>query len=265
MIDTHAHLFLPEFAKDLDEVVRRAKQTGITKILLPNIDETTIDPLHQTVKLYPEYFYPMMGLHPLSIKDNWHDQLAIIKTHLDKQQYVAVGEVGLDFYRDYGMPRNVQEQVLETQLEWALEKGLPVSLHTRNAIDRTIEIVSQYAKKGLKGVFHCFTGTYDQARKILDLGFYLGIGGVITFPKVKLGEEVIKKVGLDGIVLETDAPYLAPQPRRGRRNESAYLKYVAEFLAKLLNIPVEKVDAITTQNALNLFPLPPTDDIGQDT
>ncbi len=265
MIDTHAHLFLPEFANDLDEVVQRAKQAGITKILLPNIDETTVAPLHQTVSLYPEFFYPMMGLHPLSIKDNWRGQLTIIKTYLDEKQYVAVGEIGLDFYRDYGMPRSIQEQVLETQLEWALEKGLPVSLHTRNAIDRTIEIVSEYAKKGLKGVFHCFTGTYDQAQKILDLGFYIGVGGVITFSKVKLGEEVIKKIGLNGVILETDAPYLAPQPRRGRRNESAYLKYVAEFISKLLNIPIEKVDKTTSENAVNLFAIPPTDDIGQDT
>ncbi len=260
MIDTHAHLFLPEFNKDLSGVVERSKQVGVTQVLLPNIDETTIESLKHTVDLYPEFFYPMMGLHPLSIKNNWHEQLSIIKDHFRSGDYIAVGEIGLDFYRDYGISRKVQEQVLETQLEWALEESLPVSLHTRNAIDRTIEIVSEYAKNGLTGVFHCFTGTYNQAQKIIDLGFYLGIGGVITFPKVKLGDEVIKKVGLDFVVLETDAPYLAPQPRRGRRNESAYLKYIADFLANLLNLSIEKVDEITTKNAIKLFSIQPKGD-----
>ncbi len=264
MIDTHAHLFLPEFKDDLPEVVNRAKQVGITHILLPNIDETTIEPLKQTVSLYSGFFYPMMGLHPLSIKNNWQEQLSIIEKYLNSGEYIAVGEIGLDFYRDYGISRKVQEQVLDVQLEWALEKSLPVSLHTRNAIDRTIEIVSEYAKNGLTGVFHCFTGTYNQAKKIIDFGFYLGIGGLITFPKVKLGDEVIKRVGLDFVVLETDAPYLAPQPRRGRRNESAYLKYIAEFLANLLNLCTEKVDEITTKNAIKLFSIQSKDDINPD-
>ncbi len=253
MIDTHAHLFLPDFSEDLEDVVNRALENNVTKILLPNIDESSILSLKDTVKRFPEVFMPMMGLHPLSIKENWQEQLEVVKHELDSGEYIAVGEIGLDFYRDYGIPREVQERVLEEQLNWALEKGVPVSLHTRGAIDRTIEIVSGYAKRGLRGVFHCFTGNLEQARKILDMGFYLGIGGVITFPKVKLGQEVIKKVGLEGVVLETDAPYLAPQPKRGRRNESAYIKYVAEFLANLMNMSIEQVDEITTQNAINLF------------
>ncbi len=260
MIDTHAHLFLPDFAKDLDEVVQRARQVGVTQILLPNIDETTVAPLHETWNRYPDVFAGMMGLHPLSIGNDWQTQLDTIAKALEEapRPYVAIGEIGLDFYRP-GAPRAVQEQVLETQLEWALSRNLSVSLHTRNAIDRTIEIVRPWAQKGLRGVFHCFTGTYEQARQILDMGFYLGIGGVITFPKVRLGPDVIRKTGLKGVVLETDAPYLAPQARRGKRNESAYLVYVRDYLAQLLDIAPEEVDRQTTANAQHLFPLSQND------
>lgn len=253
LTDTHAHIYLPEFAEGRDDMLKRAEKEGVTKILLPAIDSESHDRLLELAAAFPFTCRPMMGLHPCYVKENYREELAIARAHLEKGGIVAVGEIGLDFYWDKTFTEQ-QYLAFEEQIRWALEFSLPIAIHSRNATDECIDVVRRNQNGALKGVFHCFSGTAEQAKKITDLGFYLGIGGVVTFKNGGL-DKVFEQTGLEKVVLETDAPYLAPVPYRGKRNEPAYLKYVADKLAELKGIRVEEVAEITERNARELFAL----------
>jgi TatD DNase family protein len=248
LIDTHAHVYLPEFDNDRQGVLQRAADEGVTEIYLPAIDSSTHEAMLQTEQAFP-MCKSMMGLHPCSVKENYEDELAVIEQHLSKRDFIAIGEIGLDFYWDKTF-KEQQYLAFHAQIALALDRQLPVVIHSRNATDECIEVVSQYP--GLRGVFHCFSGNEEQARKLMQLGFYLGIGGVLTFKNAGL-DKVVKAIDLANVVLETDAPYLAPVPFRGKRNEPAYTRHVAEKIAGLLDMPVEEVGKITTANAKKLF------------
>lgn len=250
IIDTHAHLYLEQFNPDIDEVVKRARDAGVEEIYLPNISSKTIEPLFRLCDRYPEFFKPMLGLHPVYVKEDFRRELEIIESRLDERPIIAIGEIGTDAYwDDRFLPQ--QKEAFDIQCEWALERNLPIVIHARDSMDLQIELVEKW-DSSLKGVFHCFTGTIEQARRILDLDFFLGIGGILTYKKSTLGE-VIEEVGYDRLVLETDAPYLPPVPYRGKRNESSYLPHVAEKLSELFGIEVADVERITTENTKKIF------------
>jgi TatD DNase family protein len=230
IVDSHTHLYLEEFHSDIDSVMERAFQSGVQYFILPNIDRTSLHPMTELKKKYPLHCRLMFGLHPCSVKDNWKEELHDILLFADNHPYIGIGEIGLDFYWDTTYKKE-QFQALEHQLKIALEGNLPVSLHTRNAIDEAIEMVQSFP--GLKGIFHCFTGTIDQAKRILKLDhFYFGIGGVVTFKNSDL-KNVLKEIPLEKIVIETDAPYLAPVPHRGKRNEPFYLTHIIKALSEI--------------------------------
>jgi TatD DNase family protein len=249
--DTHAHIYLPEFAEIRKEMLERAEKEGVKKIFLPAIDSESHAALVALAAQFPGICQPMMGLHPCYVKENFRDELKIARDYLEKGGFVAVGEIGLDFYWDKTFTEQ-QYLAFEEQIRWALEFDLPIAIHSRNSTDECIEVVRRNQNGKLKGVFHCFSGSAEQAQQIMDLGFYLGIGGVVTFKNGGL-DKVFETIGLDRVVLETDAPYLAPVPFRGKRNEPAYLKYVVEKLASLKNITVEEVAEITERNMRELF------------
>ena len=249
--DTHCHLYLPDFKNDLDNVINTAAAAGVTKFFMPAIDNTIIDDLIATEKNYPEQCFAMMGLHPCSVKENYKEELAIVEGWLQQRSFIAVGEIGLDFYWDTTFTAQ-QYEVFEKQMQWALQKKLPIVIHTRNAMQQTIDFVKPFSAKGLSGIFHCFGDSLEKANQITDMNFYLGIGGVLTYKKSGL-EEVIKHIDLKHIVLETDAPYLTPVPYRGKRNESSYIKIIAEKLAQIKNISLDEVAAVTTANAEKIF------------
>lgn len=252
MIDTHTHLFSTEFDIDRDLIIQNAIDAGISKMLLPNVDLESIAGMHALAVKFPANCFPMMGLHPCSVTENWESELAVIKSWLDKEKYCAVGEIGMDLYWDKST-LEFQKKAFRKQIEWAKEKQLPVVIHVREAFDETFEIVDELNDKNLTGVFHCFTGNLDQANHIINYGgFKLGIGGVVTFKNGGL-DKVLPHVDLEHLVLETDSPYLAPVPYRGKRNESSYLKIIAEKLAEVKSVSFETVDEITTRNALQLF------------
>ena len=249
--DTHAHIYLPEFAENRREMLERAEKEGVKKILLPAIDSESHAALAELAAQFPGICQPMMGLHPCYVKDNYKDELRIARAYLEKGGFVAVGEIGLDFYWDKTFTEQ-QYLAFEEQIRWALEFDLPIAIHSRNSTDECIEVVRRNQHGKLKGVFYCFSGNAEQAQQIMDLGFYLGIGGVVTFKNGGL-DKVFETIGLDRVVLETDAPYLAPVPFRGKRNEPSYLKYVVEKLATMKGKTIEEVAAITEQNANKLF------------
>jgi len=251
MIDTHTHLFLPNFNNDIDEVIERAFEKGIDKFILPNIDHDSIEPMLNLVSKYPNNCFPSMGLHPGSVKENYEKDLIEIENWLKKERFVAVGETGIDLYWD----DKYKEQQLEAfreQVRMAKYYSLPIIIHHRNAFDEVYQIVSEENNEQLNGVFHCFTGTLEEANRIIELGFTLGIGGVVTFKNTHL-REVIKEIDLSNIVLETDSPYLAPAPKRGKRNESAYILYIAEVVASVFNIPLNDFLEVVTNNSKQLF------------
>lgn len=252
MIDTHTHLYSIEFDTDRDLIVQNAMDTGVSKMLLPNVDLDSIAGMHELVKKFPAHCYPMMGLHPCSVKENWEADLVVIKSWLDKGNYCAIGEIGIDLYWDKST-LEFQKKAFRKQIEWAKEKKLPIVIHVREAFDETFAIVDELNDENLTGVFHCFSGNLDQANHILNYGgFKLGIGGVVTFKNGGL-DKVLPHIDLEHLVLETDSPYLAPVPHRGKRNESSYIRIVAEKLAELKGVSFETVDEITTRNALALF------------
>lgn len=252
LVDTHTHLFAEEFDNDRSEMLQRAFDNGVTKLLLPNIDSSSINALHLLCEAYPNNCFPMMGVHPSSIKEDYEKELEIVKAELfGSKKYYAVGEIGLDLYWDKTFYEQ-QKKAFIQQVKWSIEVGLPISIHTRDATDETIEILSSLEFEKARGVFHCFTGTPEQAGKIIDLGFHLGIGGVLTFKNTNL-RETIALIDISHIVFETDSPYLAPVPYRGKRNESAYVLNIAQKLAEVKNISVEEVAKITTQNATAIF------------
>lgn len=251
LTDTHSHLYLKEFENDLDKVIDNAIEQGVKYIFLPNIDSKSIDDLIEVYNRYPETCFPMMGLHPTSVKSDYEKELEIIEKELFKNDYCAVGEIGVDLYWDKTFKKE-QEDVFRRQVIMAKKMDLPIVIHSRNSIDNIINILSEMNIPGLKGVFHCFPGNILHAEKVINLGFKLGIGGVVTFKNSGL-QKVVVSVDLKHILLETDAPYLAPVPYRGKRNESAYIRIIAEKIAELKNISIEEVGEVTTRNALGLF------------
>ena len=251
LIDTHSHIYLSEFAEDRTEMFERAEKEGVRKILLTAIDSSTHNEMLELEAANKELCVAMMGVHPCSVKEDFENELKIARDYLEKRRFIAVGEIGLDFYWDKTFTEQ-QYAAFHKQIEWALEFDLPIVIHSRNSTDECISVVKEHQKGNLKGVFHCFSGNADQAKKIIDLGFYMGIGGVVTFKNSGL-DKVMSAVSLDHIVLETDAPYLAPVPFRGKRNEPSYLKYVVEKLATIKNISTDKIAEITTANAEKLF------------
>lgn len=250
-IDSHTHLFAEAFDEDRDAVVERAIAAGVEKMYLPNIDVDTVSAMLQMVEQWPANCFPMIGLHPCSVKADFQVQLETLETYLRQQSFSAIGEVGLDFYWDTTFK---QEQLLAfgQQIDWALAEDLPVVIHTRNSIDEGISMIEEKQNGALRGVFHCFSGSIEQAKKIIDLGFYIGIGGVATFKNGGL-TPVLNDINLKHILLETDSPYLAPVPYRGKRNESSYIQLIAQKIADIKETTIEEVAAITTQNADNLF------------
>ncbi len=247
LVDTHTHLYLKEFTDDINDVINRAKKEGVTKFYLPAIDSAEMDAITSLEKKFPDNCFAMAGLHPCSVKENYKDELRKVEEQLTERKFAAIGETGLDFYWDTSFAKE-QYESLKTQAGWALQYNLPLVLHTRNAMQQTIDVIKNYSKKNLKGIFHCFSGTLQNAKDIIDLGFFLGIGGVITYKNSGLAA-VIKDIDLRHIVLETDAPYLTPVPFRGKRNESSYLKYIAQKIASVKNISIEEVAGQTTKNA----------------
>lgn len=251
MIDTHAHLFSEEFNEDRAEMMERVLKSGVERVYLPNIDSSTIDAMLEMEQQFPERAFPMMGLHPGSVKEDFEEELAVVKKWLGKRIFAAVGEIGLDFYWDTTF-KEEQIEAFGRQIDWALEYDLPIVIHARNSIRTCIDIVKSKQNGLLKGIFHCFSGTAKEAKEIIDLGFLMGIGGILTFKNSNL-KEVIKDIALSHLVLETDAPYLSPTPYRGKRNESSYLPLIAEKIAEVQQISLEKVNEITTENALSLY------------
>lgn len=251
LIDTHTHLYDEKFCGDRDEMILRAIESGVTKLYLPNCDSHTISPMLELEKKYPSQCFAMMGVHPCYIQKNYLDELKIAEDWLSRRSFAAVGEIGLDYYWDITF-KEEQKIAFRTQIEWSLHYGLPIVIHMRESTKDTLDIVKEYVSKGVRGVFHCFTGSYETAKQIIDMGFYLGIGGVLTYKNSGL-QEVVKNLDLSYLVLETDAPYLTPAPFRGKRNESAYINYVAERLSELKNCSLEEIKNITNKNAENLF------------
>lgn len=253
MIDTHSHIFEPDFADDLPEVIARAKEIGVEKIFMPNIDDTSVDAMLGVCSQYPGYCFPMLGFHPTSVDADAMPKVKEMKKRLaEGHPYIAIGEVGLDLYWDKTYIKE-QQMVLEEQIQWALEWELPLVIHCREAFPELFDVLKPYKETKLTGVFHSFTGTVNEAMELLDYSrFMVGINGVVTFKKSTL-PEALKVLPLDRLVLETDSPYLAPVPFRGKRNESSYVKRVAVKLAELYGVEIGEVERQTTANALKVF------------
>lgn len=251
LIDTHCHLYSTEFGTESQEIINRARSVGVEKFYLPAIDSEVIDAMLSLEAANPGVCYAMMGLHPCSVNDRVTDELNLVKEWLNKRSFVAVGEIGLDFYWDKTYAEQ-QRMAFVLQMEWALERNLPIVIHTRNAMQETIDLVKPFAAKGLKGIFHCFSGSYESAKQIVGMDFMLGIGGVLTYKNAGL-PEALDKIGLEHMVLETDAPYLSPVPYRGKRNESSYMIEVAKKLAEVKKVTLEEIATITTANAQKIF------------
>ncbi|WP_294588895.1 TatD family hydrolase [uncultured Phocaeicola sp.] len=253
LTDTHTHLFVEEFDTDRDLAIIRARESGVYRLFMPNIDETTVEAMLATCKAHPAC-YPMIGLHPTSVDQDWKEKLAAVEKWLrGPETFFGIGEVGIDLYWDRTF-RDEQMQAFDLQVQWALEFGLPLSIHARNAYPEVLEVLEPYRKEpALSGVFHCFSGTEEEASRLLAFDrFMLGINGTVTFKKSTL-PEVLKKLPLERLVLETDSPYLAPVPQRGKRNESAFLVHVAEKLSDIFGLPLDQIASQTTANALKVF------------
>lgn len=253
LIDTHAHIYLAEFDKDRNEVLQRANAEGVNRILMPAIDSASHEGMLKIQSEYPDTCISMMGLHPCSVKENFLKELQIVEEYLGLRRFIAIGEIGLDFYWDISF-KNQQYEAFSRQLEWAMHFDIPVSVHSRNATEDCIRVIGQHQKGKLKGVFHCFSGSREQAFQLIELGFYLGIGGVLTFKNAGL-DHILKEIDLNHFVLETDSPYLAPAPFRGKRNECSYISRIAGKLADIKDLSPDEIATITTTNAEKLFGL----------
>ena len=253
LIDTHCHIYVDAFDNERPQMIQRARDNDVSRMLMPAIDSTEHDAMLQLEQQYPGQCIAMMGLHPCSVKENVEKELTIVRNYFEQRSFLAVGEIGLDFYWDVSF-KEQQYTSFHMQIDLALHYDIPIVIHSRESTDECIRVVREHQKGNLKGVFHCFSGSSEQARQITDLGLYLGIGGVLTFKKSGL-DAVMKETGINQVVLETDAPYLAPVPFRGKRNECSYIKYVAQKLADIKQISLEDAAAITTKNAEDLFGL----------
>ncbi|MFB9214030.1 TatD family hydrolase [Vibrio sinaloensis] len=251
MIDTHAHIYASEFDNDRDEVVQRALQQGVERILMPNIDLNSIAPMLQTEAAYPDICRSMMGLHPCYVDANVNQTLETVRAWFEKHSFIAVGEIGIDLYWDKTYKAE-QEMAFTTQLNWAKELNLPVVIHTRDSIEETLGLLEKEQDGSLRGVFHCFGGSLEEAKAINGLGFHLGLGGVSTFKNGGM-DKVIPHLDMDYVILETDSPYLAPVPHRGKRNEPAYVSLVLQRISELRNCPVNEISNITNKNVKSLF------------
>lgn len=254
-IDTHTHLYSSQFDEDRDEIVLKCIDNGITKLLLPNIDFASINGMMSLVEKYPNTCFPMLGLHPCSVDNNFNEDLKKIESYLsENHKFIAIGEVGIDLYWDKSFLTH-QIKAFEIQISWAKKYNLPIVIHARDSFDQIFEVLDRLNDEQLRGVFHCFSGDLNQAKKVLSYGgFKLGVGGVVTFKKSGL-DEVLKNISLEHLILETDSPYLAPTPYRGKRNESTYIPLIAQKLSSIYGISEEEIGNITTQNAKNLFNL----------
>ncbi|MBR0296166.1 MAG: TatD family hydrolase [Paludibacteraceae bacterium] len=251
MIDTHAHIDDPQYQDDLDAFIAQQKAEGVELILVPGVDATTIQPVLDVCGKYPDYLLPGIGLHPENVREDWREQLAAIHASLENTNYIAIGEIGLDYHFDTTFKAE-QQEALRIQLGWAIARNLPVMIHSRDATEDCLNILREFP--GLRGVMHCYSGSNETAKQIIKMGLYLGIGGVITFKNAKLRDN-LKGIPLERIVLETDAPYMAPVPYRGQRNESRWMRYVADVLADVYHTTFEQIDTVTTSNAKTLFGL----------
>lgn len=251
LTDTHTHIYYQAGSEKLKEQMDRCFQNGITRLFLPNVDVSSIEKVFETVAAYPDHCFPMLGLHPCDVKEDYKVQLEQIYAKIQTSKIYAIGEIGIDLYWDKST-LEIQKDAFRKQIEWSKDLGLPISIHCREAFNEVFEVLEEMADDRLFGIFHCFTGTLEQAHRAINLGFKLGIGGVVTFKKAGL-DAVVKAISLEHIVLETDAPYLAPVPFRGKENESSYLVYVAQKVADLHEIGIDKVAEITTKNSKQIF------------
>lgn len=253
LIDTHSHIYLPQFDEDRKEMVQRALDADVKRIFLPNIDMRSIPLMQDLCTAYPGICYPMMGLHPCDVKEDYSGVLQTMRAMFSDERYIAVGEIGIDLYWDKtSLP--LQIEAFRIQIQWAKDLKLPIVIHARESFDEIFAVLDDMNDRDLNGVFHCFTGNAAQAQKVMDYGgFYMGIGGVLTYEKSGL-DHVVKDIPLEYLVLETDSPFLAPKPFRGKRNESAYVRTIATKLAELKAKSLEEIASVTTANALTLFP-----------
>ena len=269
MIDTHCHIDDPQYAEGLDAFLAEQRQDGVECILVPGVDKTSIKDVLEVCDRYPDYLFPALGLHPENVKEDWQEQLATIKAAVDTRmsnspkgvpypiaerpisarKLIAIGEIGLDYHWDTTF-KEQQQEALREQMRWAEQYHLPVMIHSRDAAEDTLKILREFPN--VKGVMHCFSGSHEVAEQVVKMGYYLGIGGVITFKNCKLAEHLVG-IPLERLVLETDAPYMAPVPHRGKRNESRWMRYVAERLAQVYNCSPEYINEVTTANAKELF------------
>ena len=251
VIDTHTHLYLKEFAADIDDVINRAKNLKINNFFLPAIDSSHTESMISLKNAYPEIMHMMAGLHPCSVKDNYLDELSHVENVLKNHPVVAIGEIGIDLYWDKST-LNIQKKAFASQIRLAKDLNLPIVIHCRNAFDEIFEVLEKEKSEKLRGIFHCFSGNYEQALKAISFNMKLGIGGVVTFKNGKI-DKFLKEIPLDNLVLETDSPYLAPPPFRGKRNESSYLSIIIDKLTEVYEIPAKKIIEITSTNAIELF------------
>ncbi len=253
IIDTHTHLYLNQFKDDIDKVIQRSIDKGINKFIFPAIDSTHFDDMHDLKNKYPGSIYLMSGLHPTNVKENYKEELEFVVNSLKSHSYVAIGEIGIDLYWDKTYLKQ-QQDAFEFQIRLAIKNDLPIVIHCREAFDEIFEILDKENCSKLRGVFHCFTGTLEQANRAIQLGFKLGIGGVVTFKNGGI-DKFLSQIDLKHIVLETDSPYLAPVPFRGKRNESSYITYVIDKLSEIYGLPIKEIASVTTKNAEKVFAL----------
>lgn len=251
LTDTHAHLYLPVFDQDRAEMMERAFRAGVQRIFLPNIDTATIEPMQALCREYPDNCFAMLGLHPCSVTAGFADDLRKIEAAIEQQPCVAIGEIGIDLYWDKSLQKQ-QESAFRTQIHWAIDRDIPIVIHSRESFDEVCQVLEEEKHPRLRGIFHCFTGSYEEAVRAVELGFYLGIGGVATFKNSDL-PQVLPRIGLEHILLETDAPYLAPVPHRGKRNESSYIEQVAAKLAEIYGVTADEIATQTTNNSRSIF------------
>jgi TatD DNase family protein len=251
LIDTHSHIYSEDFHDDIDEVLQNAYNNDVKKIILPNIDSGSIKRLIDLSNAYPHVCYPLMGLHPTSVSEDYKEELSVVEYWLDKHKFYGIGEIGIDLYWDRTWFEQQKEAFIH-QIKLAKARKLPIVIHVRESFKEVYEIVKAEQDGSLKGIFHCFSGNEAEAQKITDLGFLLGIGGVVTYKNSNL-KQVLKNVNINNLVIESDAPYLSPEPKRGRRNESSFLVYTAQKISEIYELPIKEIAEITTSNARTLF------------